>query len=607
VIEAENERLRFSHPMLASIITTQAHPRKLRALHRRIGLTLDDLEMRARHVAFAAEPPDAEAAELLEEAARRALQRGAPASAADLLEHAQRLTPGEDEEGWARRTVDAAFAHAEGGEEGRGQVLAREVIDRARPGPERARALGLLAYWLSDVDLCAVALGEAGEGSPLRPWLEYVRAYSHTMRAELGLGLEHGRIAVAAAEAAGDNDTLARALTTLAEIEGTMCAGDPFPRLRSALDLDEAARVPIILAPQTYLGRWLMRTDELDAAREVLEGQVLRVRELGGEELWPVLGYMLSELEWRAGNWDRAGEYARELEANFSLDDETVLGHEVAHWAQALVDAHRGRLDAARESAAAGVAAASAAGRTGWVIRNQALIGFVELSEGDYRAATATLGPLSAQLAEMGVRDPGVYLIAQNVIEALIGAGDLAGAEAEIAELEERGRALDRPWALSTAARCRGLLFAAQGDLDGALASLEQALVEHERLPMPFERARTLLALGQVRRRLKQRGAARQTLEEAKTIFEELGAVLWATKATDELARIGGRTASTSQLTPTEQRVAELVADGRSNKEVAAALFVTVKTVEANLSRVYAKLGIRSRGELATSLTASKM
>jgi DNA-binding CsgD family transcriptional regulator len=428
------------------------------------------------------------------------------------------------------------------------------------------------------------------------------------MRGDLEPALEAARSAVAVAESAGDTETLVRALTALAEIEGTMAVGDPVDRLRQASALEETTQgVPIALSPQTYLGRWHMRSDDLTTARELLEAQAERAAELGDEGARPVILYMLCELEVRSGNWERADAYAGQYRDVMRLDEVHVLGHEVRHWTQALVDAHRGRIDAAREHAEAGMEAATGAGRQGWLLRNRAVLGFIELSLGEYAAAAERFELVLGKLAEMGVRDPGVYPVRQDAIEALIGVGDLDRAEAEIVALEERARELDRPWALCVAARCRGLLLAAQGDLDGALASLEQAIVEHERLPMPFERARTLLALGQVQRRVKQRRAARETLESAQAIFEELGAVLWVTKAREELARIGGRKASAGGLTPTEQRVAKLVAEGRTNKEVAAALFVSVKTVEANLSRVYAKLGIRSRAELASSLAAVKL
>jgi DNA-binding NarL/FixJ family response regulator len=151
----------------------------------------------------------------------------------------------------------------------------------------------------------------------------------------------------------------------------------------------------------------------------------------------------------------------------------------------------------------------------------------------------------------------------------------------------------------ATAARARALLAAQEGDLDAALVELDTAREHHEDLPVPLERARTLIARGIVLRRAGRRRDARAALEEARAICEEIDARLWATRCDNELARLGGRAPSRDTLTPTEQRVADLVVAGQTNREVAEALFVTVRTVEANLTRIYAKLGVRSRTELA--------
>src|SRR5262249_25576192 len=140
----------------------------------------------------------------------------------------------------------------------------------------------------------------------------------------------------------------------------------------------------------------------------------------------------------------------------------------------------------------------------------------------------------------------------------------------------------------------------------GALEGLEEALTQHDRVEIPFDRARTLLVLGQVRRRSKQKRAAREALDAAAATFDELGAVLWAKRARAEDARVSGRKASEWPLTPSELRVAELVADGHSNKDVAAALFLTPQTVESHLKHIYAKLGIRSRTQLARRLVKSR-
>lgn len=137
---------------------------------------------------------------------------------------------------------------------------------------------------------------------------------------------------------------------------------------------------------------------------------------------------------------------------------------------------------------------------------------------------------------------------------------------------------IESPWGVASAGRCEGLILAAEDDLEAALAAFERAVCVHERLPQPFDLARTLLAQGTTQRRARQRRASRETLERALAIFDELGAALWAARARSELARIGGRAPSASGLTPAERRVAELVAEGRSNKQVAAELVVSVRT-----------------------------
>jgi DNA-binding CsgD family transcriptional regulator len=186
-------------------------------------------------------------------------------------------------------------------------------------------------------------------------------------------------------------------------------------------------------------------------------------------------------------------------------------------------------------------------------------------------------------------------------VEALVATGDIDRARRLTDALERCGRTYDRPWALATSGRCRALLLASAGDLDAAAAAAERALIDHERLPMPFELARTLLVQGQILRRRGQRRAARDALGRALTIFQEIGAPFWADMARNEIARIGVRRAPT-QLTENEERVAHLAAAGHTNAEIAARLFMSRRTVEANLARAYTKLGIGSRAELGAAM-----
>jgi DNA-binding CsgD family transcriptional regulator len=227
-----------------------------------------------------------------------------------------------------------------------------------------------------------------------------------------------------------------------------------------------------------------------------------------------------------------------------------------------------------------------------------AALGFLELSLEDFESAARRLGPMAAGAASMGVNEPICIPFAADAAEALIAIGRTEQAMAIVDQLEHNGRRLDRAWALATGARCRALLLAAGGRMEEAIETGARAMAEHQRLAMPLERARTLLVIGQLQRRLGKRKAARMVLEEAKQVFAGAGASLWAKKAQAALLRLGTQPGVTDQLTPTEQRVGQLAATGMTNREVAAALFVSPKTVEANLARIYLKLDIRSRAEL---------
>jgi DNA-binding CsgD family transcriptional regulator len=200
----------------------------------------------------------------------------------------------------------------------------------------------------------------------------------------------------------------------------------------------------------------------------------------------------------------------------------------------------------------------------------------------------------------MGVEEPGRFRFLPDEIEALIQLGRLDDADAWIEWLTARATTLRRDWAIAAADRCRALLLEASGTEAGA--TFEAAVRGHEGLPDAFERARTLYAYGAYLRRRRRKAAAREVLDEAASLFRQLGARAWSARADEELARIGGRAATRSTLTPTERRIAERVASGRTNVEVARELFVSPKTVEWNLSKIYRKLMVRSRAELAAKL-----
>ncbi len=271
---------------------------------------------------------------------------------------------------------------------------------------------------------------------------------------------------------------------------------------------------------------------------------------------------------------------------------------------EGLVEAQRGRPEAARSAAARALELVpETAGRPAELVAGSAL-GHLALVLADPDAAHAALGPITEFARLQCFGEPAAMRFVVDDIEALIELGQRDEAAELLAWYEGEAQRLERASALAACARCRGLLAACEGKLEDALAAHEEALEWHGRAELPLDRARTLLALGVAQRRAKRRREARETLDEALGIFERIGAALWAERARGELRRISGRAATPGALTPAEERVAALVAEGKTNKEVAAALFLSERTIEGHLSHVFGKLGIKHRTEVAPALAS---
>jgi ATP/maltotriose-dependent transcriptional regulator MalT len=359
--------------------------------------------------------------------------------------------------------------------------------------------------------------------------------------------------------------------------------------------------VPVEWLPSYVYASCAMWADDLKRPRELFERLYRSAVERGDERAIAIVLFSMSQRECAAGDWGLAARHAAEaVERSHRSGLATLQTNALS--AHAYVSALLGDVDAARAAAADGIRIAREAGAVPAATWHMAALAFLELSLGDPAAAHAQLEPLAAAVVQIGLVEPGVVRFLPDEIEALIALGELEAAEQPLRLLEERGRALDRVWALASSARCRALLEATRANFPAARASLDEALAQHERLGQPFELGRTLLAQGSIERRAKRRALARQALTQALEIFDTLGAPLWAEKAAAQLARIPGRAAASRELSEAERRVAELVAEGRSNREIAAELYVSVRTVEWNLSKVYSKLGIRSRTELASRL-----
>jgi DNA-binding CsgD family transcriptional regulator len=353
-------------------------------------------------------------------------------------------------------------------------------------------------------------------------------------------------------------------------------------------------------------GQVFLFTGELERAHAIFTELRAQLLAHGLESDLPATAWLTVLTECLRGDLEAARTVAEEaVEGARELESRTT--RVIALSARALAAAYRGQVEQARRDGEDALALVHAIGWGFGALIPLAALAFLAFSSGDPAETHRLLGPLSEQLLAVGLGEPLFVWFLPDEIEALLGLGELDQAERLIEQLEARGRALDRPWALATGARCRALLLAARGDPAAGLEALEQALVQHERLGMPFESARTLLVLGQLQRRLRRKRQAKESLELAKEGFERLGAALWAGKADAEIRRLGLRraasTRSSSGLTIAEERVAALAASGLTNREIAAQLFLSPKTVQAHLGKVYDKRGIHSRAQLRRELS----
>lgn len=593
-------RFRFTHPLLASIPYEQLRVEERRRLHARLAAAVDDLEEHARHAALASDGPDNDVAEALDVAARRARQRGSIVTAAELAGMAAVRTPLDRlDELHRRRLIEAELKFAAGDTD-----RARSIVSAILPGlvcpADRVRGMLLLAtieYWTAGspaaASWCEAALGAAGQDRLLC-------ARCHAAIADLGpydarALLDHARLAVELiADGAGLADVLVNALKNVAYHEFRLGQGLSIEVLQRAIEIEQISEpVPLMERVGMYMGMLFRFAGRFDEARHWLEEMRKCAQDEGDDNALPLIYGHLALLECWVGDFPLA---LRHVAEGLQLTALTGVHSPSVTAAHSLAEAHLGDLSAARAVALAALDHDESQGDAGDVACDLRSLGFVELCAGDLPAAASHLLRALSIADELGVVEPAILRIHGDAVEALVGLGRTAEAEHVIAELE-RSDHPDSGWASMIAARCRGLVAAANGDLISAEAALMASLSVPD-VGMPVEEARTRLWLGSVLRRGGRRTDARIALSRAFDVFERLGTPLLAARATDELSRIGGRASGTLALTPTEQRVVELVCSGHTNAEVADTLFVGVRTVESHLTRIYRKLGVRSRAQL---------
>jgi DNA-binding CsgD family transcriptional regulator len=596
VIERENGTIRFTHPLLSSVLYRDLGEER-RSVHMRIAEIVEDPLLRARHLALSRDKPDADVARVLDDGARLAADRGASAVAAELAEQALRLTPVDGRDERHRRALAAARAHHAAGEWTRAQTIATDLLAETEIGPWRVEGLVLLAD-LESADRSAAMLEEALREAASLPALQAVIHCRLAWATRFKNGSEHIRAALELAEQLEDDVLRARARAVQA-ILGWFAGDAKTPQDLPALAHDFATAVggeQLVQEATLAVVNTLAPSSTRDEARAFFEREHQEWRERdeprSARALWG-----LSWVEFWAGRWKIAAAHAASAH-----DISIQYGLEVPqdHLPIAVIAVHRGQFELAREHSERALRLAEEQ----FVFhppQHMAILGLVALWTGDRSAAAEWLGKADRRAAELGWGEPSVRWWSADYAEMLLELGRIDEAVRVVDVWEADGTRIGREWVLAHVTRCRGLVAAAQEAIDEAASLLQQAVAQHEEVGDPFGRARALLGLGIVRRRARQKRGARVAISDALGGFEQLGAATWVEKARAELGSIGGRRREEG-LTAAELRVAALVAEGQTNREVAAALFLGERTVASHLTHIYAKLGVRSRTELARRL-----
>lgn len=597
LVEHDGE-IRFAHPLLAAGAYERIPPARRRELHRHAASSADGIEQRARHLALAASGPDPGVAATLDEAARSARARGAPETAADLVARARRLTPTDDEANRNRRAMDQADYLFLAGDE----TAARDLVDQLLAGDVigavRSRALTLRALTALDPRVAVQSL-EAAVAEPHDDRVLAVRTLSRlawqrgAWLGDVQPAVREALAAVREAEAVGDARTLASALTTaglVLSLSDQPGAADHFRRALEITDAGPAApgdpRPHVAFAVErAWRGEFasaagLLAQARRDAEEQGDEGILMRLNEFG------------ADLAIRRGLWDDA---ARHLEE--ALIDAVDYWRARTLVLRAILGARRGDPRALED---ADEIRASSAASTDPLMSAAAdfATGLLDHAAGRTADAAERCSRLVSGDALAGSRSAEFAVTIPEIVAILVEAGRLDEAESLGQALAARGNQL-APWSDAAAALCLGLVAHAAGRLDEAEARLAEAEAGFSALDARWELAQTLLARGSLLRRLGRRREAGDLLDRAIDIFDVLGAAPSAGRARDELRRARPRRSRGDTLTAAETQVAALVAQGMTNREIAAQHFTTIATVEAHLTRIYSKLGVRSRTDLA--------
>lgn len=614
ILALEGEVLRFAHPLLASTLYESAPIEERRELHRALAEVVTSGEERARHLAEAAEVPDEAVAAELDAAAASLAARGAADAAARLTARALELTPIDAHAAGYRRRLRFARYVSVAGDPLRAEAQLELQLREAESGLERAEIeLELGKSRLQTHGTAAARDHYRRALSELEPFPDELRlradallGTAHAELADLSVRSDAHVLALELAEAIGEPELLSRALAVHGAtmfLFGRLPA-DGYWQRTLAIERETGARH---YAGPSYIYALVRKSRGDMAGAAALYGAVAQsMRERGDPEL-PILLLELGDSARVSGDLEEASRHIDEAAQLSLLTAREWLVPE-CRAAQARLALLRGQFEHGRELAAdalrlLGQATSSDQRSMDPTIEAVAhtVLARIELYSGRPQAGHEGFCEALTVLRRLDVAPTLAEMACEDAL-ALVALGRLDDARTAVGDAEQLAERLGMRVFAPLILRARAAIFAAGGELETAVEHLERAVASSSFAEWPYEFGRTLLMLGTVQRRARRTREARATLQRALEVLDGIGAEHWSEQTRAELARIGGRPRTSAGLTTTEQRVADAVAAGQSNAEVARALFMSPKTVEWNLSKIYKKLQVRSRTELAAKL-----
>jgi len=604
LVDISSGRLRFTHPLLREFVYADATSAARRQTHARLAAVVEEPVENARHRALATQEADAGLAAALDEAATVAGGRGAPGAAATLWRLAADRTPADDPDRRAHRLTKASDAAAAAGHLLESAEVARMAVQAATDPATRVEALLVLidAVWTERderLELLAAAFADAQGDDRLEARVRILRGTGAYFDRRLRDAAEDARVAEELARRCGDTDTVVDALTAASSVEIAVGGGDASDRL-----LAQAAE----LAEGLELTKSVVHARQMAAMRELFRGRtaeaVAGITALADEvRAIGAVRWLASVLVSATAIFERSGRGADAVAAGHEclqllqdIGDEPEVGMVVAaraEWAG-------GTAAAARELAEAALARCRMIPNEEWTGPALASAGLAGLLLGDPQRAVDAFDAIKDVGEASMPFDPAVIPWHADYIEALVAAGRLEDAAAQLTAIRERAVELDRPVVLIGLNRAEALLIAKQGEPGKALEVLEHTVASAGDQVYPLDLARCELARGRIARQARRRSVARTAFLDAIEQFERCGSPAWREVAETELARLDvpSRTRQPSELTDSELQIVAMVQDGLTNREIAAALYLSVKAVESQLTRLYRRFGVANRTQL---------